>query len=55
IHPDIDKYYVATGDLKNEMVHTGIPPERIKISGIPLRETFNRVFRHYRNAPKVRP
>ncbi|MHB8986465.1 MAG: MGDG synthase family glycosyltransferase [Eubacteriales bacterium] len=39
-HPEVDKYYVATGDLKNEMVHTGIPPERIKISGIPLRESF---------------
>ena len=40
IHSEIDKYYVATGDLKNEMVNTGIPPERIKVSGIPLRETF---------------
>lgn len=40
IQPEIDKYYVATGDLKNEMVHSGIPPGKIKISGIPLRETF---------------
>jgi processive 1,2-diacylglycerol beta-glucosyltransferase len=41
VQPEIDKYYVATGDLKNEMVHSGIPPDRIKISGIPLRETFS--------------
>jgi len=40
LHPEIDRYYVATGDLKNEMVNTGIPPERIKVSGIPLRENF---------------
>ena len=41
IQPEIDKYYVASDDLKNEMVKAGIPPERIKVSGIPLRETFN--------------
>jgi processive 1,2-diacylglycerol beta-glucosyltransferase len=43
IQPEIDKYYVASDDLKNEMVAAGIPPERIKVSGIPLRETFNRL------------
>lgn len=42
IQPEIDKYYVASDDLKDEMVKAGIPPERIKVSGIPLRETFNR-------------
>lgn len=41
LQPEIDKYYVASGDLKEEMVVAGISPERIKVSGIPLRETFN--------------
>ena len=31
IQPEIDKYYVASDDLKNEMVAAGIPPERIVV------------------------
>ncbi|MCL6638593.1 MAG: UDP-N-acetylglucosamine 2-epimerase [Firmicutes bacterium] len=40
VQPEIDRYYVATGDLRNELVRSGIPPKRIKVSGIPLRDSF---------------
>ncbi|NHN34044.1 MGDG synthase family glycosyltransferase [Paenibacillus agricola] len=42
LHPDIDKYYVATEELKTEMVTCGIAAQRIQVSGIPLREQFGR-------------
>jgi processive 1,2-diacylglycerol beta-glucosyltransferase len=42
LHPEIDKYFVATEDLKTKIAAKGICPERIKVSGIPLREGFRR-------------
>lgn len=42
IHPEIDKYFVATEDLKAVMMSRGIGPEHIRVSGIPLRKTFCR-------------
>lgn len=42
IHPDVDRYYVATDDMKLEMTARGIPEERIKVSGIPLKPDFSR-------------
>jgi processive 1,2-diacylglycerol beta-glucosyltransferase len=35
-----DRYYVATGDLKRDMVSQGVQPGRIAVSGIPIRERF---------------
>lgn len=35
-----DRYYVATDDLKLEMMRRGIPEKRIMVSGIPVREPF---------------
>ncbi|ANS76839.1 diacylglycerol glucosyltransferase [Paenibacillus yonginensis] len=40
-HPAVNRYYVATQDLKNEMVARGIPEERVVASGIPLRPGFS--------------
>lgn len=41
VHPKIDKYYVATEDLRDELAKTGIPPARIAATGIPLRSSFS--------------
>ncbi|MNO22539.1 Processive diacylglycerol beta-glucosyltransferase [compost metagenome] len=46
IHPDIDRYYVATDDLKQEMKELGIPEERIIASGIPIQPDFSRLKEH---------
>ncbi|MFR9710985.1 MGDG synthase family glycosyltransferase [Paenibacillus sp. MB22_1] len=35
-----DRYYVATADLKREMMERGVPAEAIVVSGIPVREHF---------------
>ncbi|MDU4694902.1 MAG: glycosyltransferase [Paenibacillus sp.] len=35
-----DRYYVATADLKREMIERGVPAEAIVVSGIPVREPF---------------
>jgi len=35
-----DEYYVATHDLKQEMMKRGVPESRIQVSGIPIRESF---------------
>ncbi len=40
VHPSVNRYYVATQDLKNEMVARGVPEERVMVSGIPLRPGF---------------
>lgn len=40
LHPEIDKYYVATEDLKAKIEKTGIPSERIVVSGIPIKPAF---------------
>lgn len=57
IHPEIDKYFVANEELKTAIINKGIPAERIKVSGIPLRKAFrqpynkNRIFQRYGLAP----
>ncbi|MDD4238329.1 MAG: glycosyltransferase [Desulfotomaculaceae bacterium] len=40
LHQEIDHYFVANEELKMAMIHKGIPAERIKVSGIPLRKEF---------------
>lgn len=40
VHREIDKYYVATEDLKHSIVENGVPDDRIIVSGIPLRDSF---------------
>ncbi|KKO54555.1 MGDG synthase family glycosyltransferase [Paenibacillus sp. DMB20] len=41
LHPGVDRYYVATDDLKREAIERGIPSERIIVSGIPLMPFFD--------------
>ncbi|GAA0134647.1 diglucosyl diacylglycerol synthase [Paenibacillus sp. YSY-4.3] len=40
VHPGVDRYYVATNDLKEEVVRRGIPADRVLVSGIPLKPDF---------------
>jgi processive 1,2-diacylglycerol beta-glucosyltransferase len=40
IHPDIHKYFVATEELKNELIVKGVTQQRIEVSGIPIRQAF---------------
>lgn len=40
LHPDIDKFYVATEDLKDKIAKAGIPREQIYVSGIPVKPAF---------------
>ncbi|RUT31623.1 glycosyltransferase [Paenibacillus zeisoli] len=40
IHPEVDRYYVATEDLRNEAVSRGIPEHRVLASGIPIKPDF---------------
>lgn len=41
LHPGVDRYYVATDDLKSEAIDRGICSERIIVSGIPLMPLFD--------------
>jgi processive 1,2-diacylglycerol beta-glucosyltransferase len=45
IHPLIDRYYVATDDLKAAMANAGVPEHRIRATGIPLKRAFRPVER----------
>ncbi|MFC5531517.1 MGDG synthase family glycosyltransferase [Cohnella yongneupensis] len=40
VHPQVDKYYVATDDLRLQLNKLGIGDNRIKATGIPLRRSF---------------
>lgn len=42
IHPSVDRYYVATDELKREMTSRGIPEGNVVVSGIPLKPDFFR-------------
>lgn len=39
---EADRYYVATEDLKRSMMRRGVDPNRITVSGIPVRDAFHR-------------
>lgn len=40
LHPIIKKYYVASQDLKFNMIQRGIHEKNIEVTGIPIREAF---------------
>jgi len=40
VHPDIDKYYVATDDMLRQLCGLGIDSVRVAATGIPLRPEF---------------
>ncbi|MFD0696927.1 glycosyltransferase [Paenibacillus sp. GCM10027628] len=40
LHPAVDKYYVATEELKQQIVFKGFPRDRVEVSGIPVRNEF---------------
>lgn len=42
VHPGVDRYYVATEELMQDLVRRGIPAERVLVSGIPLKPDFGR-------------
>lgn len=44
LHPEVDKYYVATEDLKMEMSKREIPRNKIFVSGIPVRDSFDKGY-----------
>jgi processive 1,2-diacylglycerol beta-glucosyltransferase len=41
VHPGVDRFYVPTGDMLEELAQRGIPSERICASGIPLKRGFD--------------
>ncbi|MGH2782291.1 MAG: MGDG synthase family glycosyltransferase [Thermoleophilaceae bacterium] len=38
----VDRYCVAAEEVRNEFVARGIPPERVVVTGVPVREEFAR-------------
>ncbi|MEF2966207.1 glycosyltransferase [Paenibacillus sp. M1] len=48
IHSGVDRYYVATEDMKAEMVKKGVPESRVLVSGIPLRPDFQQDLQNSR-------
>ncbi len=44
IHPHVNQYYVATNDLKKQMLRTGVPEAHVHVTGIPIRPVLNKLF-----------
>jgi processive 1,2-diacylglycerol beta-glucosyltransferase len=40
LHPDTDLYFVATKEMRDDLVVRGIPYDRVVVSGIPIDERF---------------
>jgi processive 1,2-diacylglycerol beta-glucosyltransferase len=40
LHPDPDRFFVATEDVKQALIQRGVPQHRIAVSGIPVRKPF---------------
>jgi processive 1,2-diacylglycerol beta-glucosyltransferase len=40
VHPDVDKYYVATEDISKQLLDLGVQPHRVAATGIPIRRHF---------------
>lgn len=43
VHPEVDKYYVATEDISNQLHELGVSPDRVAATGIPIRSSFSTV------------
>ena len=43
ISEEIDKFYIATDELQEEFKNMNIPPEKIVVSGIPIRDAFEEI------------
>lgn len=41
LHDDIDKYYVASKELKAKIHSRGVPVSKVEVSGIPIRPAFS--------------
>jgi processive 1,2-diacylglycerol beta-glucosyltransferase len=41
LHKEVDKYYVATPELKAKIMKHGIPEAKVAVSGIPIRHAFS--------------
>ncbi|MBM7602083.1 processive 1,2-diacylglycerol beta-glucosyltransferase [Metabacillus crassostreae] len=44
VHENIDKYYVATKNVKEKLISIGISPSTIKVTGIPIRSQFEQTI-----------
>lgn len=42
IHDEVDVYIVACEDAKDKLIKNGISPEKINVSGLPIKPRFNR-------------
>lgn len=40
LHPNVDHYFVASEEMKQEMMDLGFPPSCISVTGIPVRSSF---------------
>ncbi|KHF36202.1 Processive diacylglycerol beta-glucosyltransferase [Paenibacillus sp. P1XP2] len=40
ITPQVDRYLVSTQEVRAKMIHQGVPPSRIKVTGIPVHPSF---------------
>ncbi|TCZ73585.1 glycosyltransferase [Paenibacillus albiflavus] len=44
LYPHTDKYFVGSEVVKEGLVRSGISPDRIEVTGIPVRQEFNQTY-----------
>ena len=39
-HPDVSNYFVGTTDMKKQLIHYKVPSDKVKVTGIPVSQSF---------------
>ena len=47
IYPNTDMYFVPSTEIKNRLVHKGISPNSIKVTGVPINKNFHIEEKNY--------
>jgi processive 1,2-diacylglycerol beta-glucosyltransferase len=55
IHPEVDKYYVATEDLSKQLQALGVAETQVAATGIPIRRAFEAASRTNVAAAEIAP
>ncbi|MDP4176885.1 MAG: glycosyltransferase [Bacillota bacterium] len=53
IHPNTDRYFVATNSIKSILITKGIHKDKIKVTGVPVRHNFLEYTPHVQNNEKI--
>ena len=55
VHPEVDRYFCASTSVAQQLADHRVPPERIRVTGIPVRRAFRELHRNLRRPGPASP